>query len=325
MTQLQRLLGTLTVAALAAGLASAAHAQAYPTRPINFIVPTEAGGPFDVLARVLSKSFGDRGLPAFVVENRTGANFIIAAQACARAKPDGYTVCMLPRDNISLLPFETNVGYDAVKDLDPVTNLLYIQAVMVASPTVPVNNFKEFVEFAKKNPDKLNYGAFASSQTIMEWIKKTTGAPMTFVPFKGGPSAIQAFLGGQIHAMYLAVGNPGLLQMIKAGKAKALVVPADSRYAVLPDVPTMVEAGLPRFPLQSWMGLFAPAGTPLAMRSKIASEIAGIMKEPEFREKNMLALGMEPIANTPEDFAKFIASDRKQGEELIQIAGKRQF
>jgi tripartite-type tricarboxylate transporter receptor subunit TctC len=310
---------------LALCLSLSAFAQPYPAKPILFIVPTEAGGPFDVLARVLSKSFADRGLPQFVVENRTGANFIIAAQSCARAKPDGYTVCMLPRDNISLLPFETNVGYDAVKDLDPVTNLLFIQAVMVSSPTVPATTFRDFIDYAKKNPDKINYGAFASSQTIMEWIKKTTGAPMTFVPFKGGPSAIQAFLGGQIHAMYLAVSNPGLLQMIKGGKAHALVVPSDTRYAVLPDTPTMVEAGLPRFPLQSWMGLFAPAGTPLAMRTKVASEIAAIMKDPAFREKNMLALGMEPIGNSPEEFAKFIANDRKQGEELIRIAGPRQF
>ena len=124
---------------------------------------------------------------------------------------------------------------------------------------------------------------------------------------------------------FVTVSNPGLLQMIKGGKAHALVVPSDTRYAVLPDTPTMVEAGLPRFPLQSWMGLFAPAGTPLAMRAKVAGEIAAIMKDPAFREKNMLALGMEPIGNSPEEFAKFIANDRRQGEELIRIAGPRQF
>jgi tripartite-type tricarboxylate transporter receptor subunit TctC len=313
------------LSALALFLSLPACAQQYPSRPITHIVPIEAGGPFDVFARVLSKALQANGHPGFIVENRTGANFIIAAQACTRAKPDGYTVCMLPRDNISLLPFETQVGYDPVKDLDPVTNLLVIQTVLVSHASVPASNFREFIDYAKQNPDKLNYAAFASSQMIMEWVKKQTGAPMTFVPFKGGPSAMQAFLGGQIHAMYLAVGNPGLLPLIRSGKVRALAVPADRRYATLPDTPTMVEVGLPRFPLASWMGLFAPAGTPRELRERTAKDIAEVMRHPEFRDKQMLAVGYDPIGNTPDEFARFIADDRQEGLALIKIAGPRTF
>lgn len=298
-------------------------AQQSPTRPITHIVPFEAGAVFDAFARVLSRSLQENGHPGFVVENRPGANALIGTRACVRARPDGQTVCMLARDSISLLPWETDVGYDPVKDLDPVTNMAVVQTVLVSNAALPASNFRELIDFAKKNPDKVNYTAFASGQLIMRWVRRETGAPMTFIPFKGGASAMQALLSGEIHMMFLAVGNPGLLDLIRSGKLRALAVPADERYRTLPDTPTMSEVGLPRFPLESWMGLFAPAGTPMELRRSLAKDIAGVLGNAQLREKHMAAVGLDPIGNMPDEFAKFIVTDRQGGHDLVKIVGPR--
>ena len=155
----------------------------------------------------------------------------------------------------------------------------------------------------------------------MQWIGNQTGARMTFVPFKGGPAATQAFLAGQIQVMYVALGNPGLLGQIKAGKARAVAV--SSRGPLLPEVPSLLEVGLPRFGVRTWIGAFAPAGTPREAVAKLGSELSAIVRNQEFQAKNMLPLGLAADGNTPEEFARFIAEDRKDGAELARLLGGR--
>lgn len=310
---------TLTALSVPAALAQ----PAFPSRPVTLIVPLEAGGSVDVLARAMGKLFTDRNGVNVLVENRPGANFIIAANACAKARPDSYAVCMLPRDNISILPFEQTLPYDPLKDLAPVTNVAWFQSMLGVSASLPVNNFRELVEYTKRNPNKINYTGFGSNPLVMEWIKKQTGADLTYVPFKGGASAAQAFLAGDVHVMFQSIGSPGILPMVKSGKMKPLMAPGDRRTLLLPEVPTHTEVGLPNFSIRSWLGIFAPSGSPKDAIAKLSSEFAAIVRMPEFREKSLLPFGWEPIGNTPDEFARFIVNDRREGEELVKISGRR--
>jgi tripartite-type tricarboxylate transporter receptor subunit TctC len=202
-----------------------------------------------------------------------------------------------------------------------VTQLLWLVNVIVVHPSLPVYSIRELVDYSKQNPGKLNYTAFASAQAVMQWIMNATGLEMTFVPFKGGPSGMQAFFGGQIHVMYLAVGNPGLVGQIKAGKMRALAMPI--RNPLLPDVPSFDESGIPKFGFRSWIGVFVPAGVPKDAIAVLSREIAAIVRNPQFHSTNMIPMGFIPVGNTPEEFAKFVAEDRKDGAELARLAGTR--
>jgi len=312
---------SLALAACASTLSAAGWAQNYPSKPITMIINQETGGPTSLFARALGKAFADRGNPPFIVEERPGAGGAIGVAACARARPDGYTACIVPRDMISIVPFQEKLEFDPVKDLDPVTQIGWLANVIVVHPSLPVDSFKGLIEYAKKNPGKLNYTAFATAQAIMQWIMNATGIDMTFVPFKGGPSGMQAFFAGQIQVMYLAVGNPGLVAQIKAGKMRALAMP--DHHPLLPGVPSFAEAGLPKFGFRSWLGVFMPAGAQKDAVAKLASELQAVIRNPDFDKSVMVPFGYVPIGNSPAEFAKFIAEDRKDGEVLAKLAGAR--
>jgi tripartite-type tricarboxylate transporter receptor subunit TctC len=285
-------------------------------------VSMEAGGMTDILGRAIGRAFAERNNPPFVVENRPGAAGVAAANVCAKARADGYAICILPRDNISIMPFQEKLPYDPLKDFEPVSNLLFLESVLVVNASLPVSNFKELVEYSKKNPDALNYAAFATSQAIMQWIALQTGAKWTFIPYKGGVSANQAFAAGQVQVMYLSLGAPGTLGQIRAGKAKALAV-SSPRQRLLPDVPSLQEVGLPPFNVRTWFGLFAPAGTPKDAVNKLSGEMAAILRNEDFQSKTLQPMGLVPVGSTPEEFARFIAEDRKYGAELAKLLGNR--
>jgi tripartite-type tricarboxylate transporter receptor subunit TctC len=189
-------------AAILALFPCALLAQAYPSRNITLIINQETGGPTDLFGRALGKAFADRGNPGFIVETRPGASGAVGVGACARAKPDGYTACIVPRDMVSITPFQEKLPFDPVKDLEPVTQLGWLANVIVAHPSLGVDSLKGLIDYSRRNPGKLNYTAFATAQAIMQRIMNETGLQMTFVPFKGGPSGMQAFHAGDIHVMY---------------------------------------------------------------------------------------------------------------------------
>ena len=296
-------------------------AQTYPARPITVIINQETGGPTELFGRALGKSFQDRGNPPFIVETRPGAGGSIGVNACAKAKPDGYTACIVPRDMVSIVPFQEKLDFDPVRDLDPVTQLGWLANVIVVNPALKIDSFRGLVEYSKQNPGKLNYTAFATAQAIMQWIMNETGLKMTFIPFKGGPTAMQAFFSGDIHVMYLAAGNAGLAAQIKAGKIRALAMP--DTHQLLPGVPTFAEAGMPQFGFRSWLGFFTPAGVPREALLKLSSELQAVIRNPEFNTSVMVPFGYVPVGNTPDEFAKFIAADRKDGATLAKLAGAR--
>jgi len=318
---MRKLLSGAALAASAAALSPAAWPQAYPSKPITVIINQETGGPTSLFARALGKAFNDRGNPPFIVEERPGAGGAIGVAACARARPDGYSACVVPRDMISIVPFQEKLEYDPVKDLEPVTQIGWLANVIVVHPSLPVDSFKGLIDYAKKHPGQLNYTAFATAQAIMQWIMNSTGIEMTFVPFKGGPSGMQAFYAGQIQVMYLAVGNPGLVGQIKAGKMRALAMP--DHHPLLPEVPSFAEAGLPKFGFRSWLGIFMPAGTPKESIAKFSSELQAVIRNPDFDKSVMVPFGYVPIGNSSAEFAKFIVEDRKDGETLAKLAGVR--
>ena len=311
----------LSAAAVFSALPALTHAQGYPSRPITVLINQETGGPTELFARAMGKLFQDRGNPPFIVETRPGAGGSIGVNACARAKPDGYTACVVPRDMVSIVPFQEKLDFDPVKDLEPVTQIGWLANVIVVNPSLKIDSFKGLIEYSKQNPGKLNYTAFATAQAIMQWIQNETGLKMTFIPFKGGPTAMQAFFSGDIHVMYLAAGNAGLAAQIKAGKIKALAMP-DS-HPLLPAVPTFAEAGLPQFGFRSWLGFFTPAGVPKEVVQKLSTELQAVIRNPEFNTSVMVPFGYVPIGNSPEEFAKFIAVDRKDGATLAKLAGTR--
>jgi tripartite-type tricarboxylate transporter receptor subunit TctC len=319
MTSKQRYL-LIALAAAASVQATGGLAQT-TSRPLTLIVPYETGASTDVFARALARAYTERGNPLVIVENRPGASGVVGTAACARAKPDGNTICQLPRDMISIVPQQQQVPYDPVRDLEPVTNLFYLINVIVVSPKLPVTTFKELIDYSKKYPNKLNYTAFAVAQPVMQWILNQTGADMTFVPYKSGVIAMPAFMAGELHVMYLSLASPGLAGRIRSGELKAIAVP--TRTSALPGVPSFVDLGLPKFNVQSWNGLFAPAGTPKDALARLASEFTAVVRSAEFRDKIMAPIGFEPIGTTPAEFAATLVDDRRDGAVLAKLAGAR--
>ncbi len=318
------MVGPLRTLALAfCVLSTAAFAQQpYPSRPITLIVPLEAGASTDVFARALGKAFGDRIHTPVVIQTRTGASGVVGATACARSTPDGYTICLLMRDLINIVPFQDTVQYDPEKDFEPVTQLLWLANMMVSHPSLPVEDFKALIDYARKNPGKLNYTAFGSGQAIMQWIMNQTGARMTFVPYRSATAAMPAFMAGDVQVIYLSLAAVGgLVSQIKAGKMKAVAVP--DHNVLLPGVPSFADVGLPKFGLRSWFGIFAPAGTPRDAVAKISAEMRAVVRNPTFQHASMVSVGFDPIGSSPEEFAKFLEEDRPDGAALAKLIGSR--
>ena len=303
--------------------------QAYPSGPIRLIVPTAAGGPTDVVLRGLSQGFAARNGQTIVIENRPGANTIIAAEACAKSPPDGYTLCTFPKATISLNPVlyrNQKLPYDAEKSFAPITNLVVGQQVLVMHPSIPGSTFKELVAYSKQNPTRINFaspGVGSNVHLTMERMMLETGARFTHVPYKAQSEAPMAFERGDVHLMYLIIGNPGVMEQIRAGQSKPLLTSTDTRNPMLPDVPTFAEAGLSSLDARNWFGLFAPAGTPREILAKLSTEMVAIMRAPGFKEKFLTPIGMEAIGGTPEEFARFLVDDRKRGAELVRLSGAR--
>ena len=299
----------------------------YPSRPVRIIVPLPPGGAIDVFARAMGKEFEARTGASVVVENRAGANTILAANACKTAAPDGYTFCILTRSTVSINPeIYRKLSYDPLKDFEPVTNGFFGQQIVILNKNVPVKTLAELVEYSRKNPDKLNFasmGLGGDSHLIMEWLKHETGAQINHVPYKGFPEAMTSFKANDVQMIALLVGNPDLARQIREGEVKGLLLPGSTRSTLVPDVPTFAESGLSgdETKFTPWFGFFAPKGTPKEYVETMSAEINAIMANPEFREKFLTSKGLAPAGSKPEVFAKFLVSDRKAAADLVATSG----
>jgi tripartite-type tricarboxylate transporter receptor subunit TctC len=303
-------------------VAANAFAQPYPARPIRIFVPYPPGGVFDAIFRPLAQIMGESTGQAIVIDNRPGGNTIIAMDLCAKAAPDGYTICATSNDSMSLNPhLYSKLPYDTEKDFVGISNLLYVDEVIVAKPAAPFNSFREMIEYAKAKPGALNFASFgtgSSAHMILAWINTRGGVNITHVPYKGGGPAVAATVAGEVDLTYMGTG--ALLPYIKAGRVKAIAVTQTQRSSFLPDVPTMGEQGM-EFQLKPWIGVVAPAATPRPIVNRLSAELVKVINHPRYREEVLIRNGFEPIGDTPEQFAAFMREDRKFGATLVKNSG----
>ncbi len=302
------LLRACLAALCSAAVSLTAAAQAYPQQPIKVILPFTAGGGTDGVTRILTEPLGKILGQSVVIDYKAGGNTVIGAQAVATARPDGYTFLATMDMTATILPaVYSKLPFDPAKDLVPVAMLARVPALFVAHPKVPASNLKELVEYSKRNPDKLNYGAAVLyGQVLGQQLKGASGLSYTYVPYKGAPEAVQALLGGHLDFMMLDIATG--LNFLKDGRLKALAITAPQRHPQLPDVPTVAEMGWPEVEMSVWYGLFAPAGTPPAVIDKVNAGVSQVVADPAVR-KRLAELGHEVSALSPDQVRALIQKD----------------
>ena len=308
---------TLAMIVMAAG---PSQAQTYPTKPVRLILPFPPGGPSDILGRALSQKLSEQLGQQVIVDNRPGAGGNLGLELTAKAPPDGHTV-VLSSPLISLSPsLYSKLNYRQ-EDLTPISLVAIIQNVLLVHPSVPAKTLKELVQVARANPGKLNYGSGGVGTTTHlapELFMSMTKTKMVHVPFKGSGLALIGLIGGQVDVLVMAV--PAAEQQVKAGKARALAIVSEKRAAPLPDVPTSKESGFDNFVVDIWYGILGPAGLPANLVSRLNTEINKALAAPDMKEK-LVGAGIQPVGNTPEQFASFIKSETARFAKVIQEAG----
>ena len=305
-----------SVAALA--LPSVGIAQSYPSKPIRYIVPVAAGGGNDMIARVVTDRWGKLLGQPFVVDNQSGGGGVIASQTTARAAPDGYTLMQGYVATHGTTPATRRIPYDAIKQFTPIGMIGATPNVLVVDANLPVKTVKEFVEYVKRNPGKVNYGSAgvgSLTHMTMELFKQENGTFMLHIPYRGIAPAINDLLGGQTQAMF-----PGLaaaLPQIRAGRMRPLAVTGKERNPVLKDVPTMEEVGFKGFNSLQWYGTVGPAGMAPDVVKRLNETQVTVLKSPDLREK-LAAEAVEPWPMTPEQFGAFIRSEIAQWTALAK-------
>ncbi len=318
---LLRLLAPLCLG-LALGSAATA-ADDYPSKPVRIIVPYTPGGFNDTLARTVGDRLAKVWKQSVVVDNRPGGNTVLGNNLAAKAPADGYTMLITPLP-FSALPalYGNKLPYNATSDFQPLVWAGFTQNALVIRPDLPgVTNLKELIEFAKKNPGKLNYGSTGSGSSnhlSMELFMSMTGTKMTHVPYKGSAPAVMAMLGGEIDVLFDNV--PNLMQQIKAGKLKPIAVTGPRRAALLPETATVQEAGVPGYEVIVWFGIQMPAGVPKPVVERANRDIVAILKDPEV-VKQFLEQGVEVVASTPEAFGQLLQKEVPKWTKVVNDAG----
>jgi len=311
-----------TVAAFVLCAAAPALAQDYPDRPIRVIVPFPAGGVLDILTRAIGeKARVVLGQP-WIIENKPGANGSLGMQQCATAEPDGYTLCSVTAEGFTILPHFDPSLYERYKTLVPVTEYLTAPGVIYASAGFPAKDLRDVVTAAKAKPGDLSYsswGPASSPQVFFEWLKKTQNVDILHVPFRGSMDAVNEVVSGRIPVSYVALGL--VVPHIKAGKLTPLAVIGDSRSKLLPDTPSLGELGYD-FPYKgAWFGMMAPAGTPMALREKIAAAVRVAVNDPDFRTKFLEPQDYTPVGSNPAEFEAKVKREFANGESIVRLTG----
>jgi tripartite-type tricarboxylate transporter receptor subunit TctC len=315
-----KILRLLVVALLA--FAGFAYGQAWPTKPVKIIVPYPPGGVSDLFSRILAAQLQEPLGQPVLVENKPGASQMVGANFVAKSPPDGYTLYMGSITSLAMNAYtQKNIQYDPVKDFAPVSLVMTMPMFLVVHPGVPATNVKELIALLKANPGKYSYsttGNGSSTHMAGELFKKMTGTEMTAIPYKGSGPGIADLIAGQVQ---LSI-DPGAssLPSVKAGKLRALAVTGLKRFSLMPDLPTISEAGVPGYESVIWFGIVATGGTPPAVTAKLSQEIGRILKLPANIEKfGTYAIDLTP--STPEEFGALIKSDVEKWSKLLREAG----
>jgi tripartite-type tricarboxylate transporter receptor subunit TctC len=311
---------TVVLCALVA-LAAPAAADDYPSRPIRVIASQGAGGLSDIWMRAVADAMSPIIGQSVVVEDRTGAGGTIGARACGEAPPDGYTFCILPVEAIAINPVINPVsGWDPKKSLAAVTKAFYLTQVFAVNASLGAKNFQELIALAKAKPKTLSYMAPSVSKVaFMEDMNKKNGTDFVRVPFKGGGDAVNSMLSGTTPIAIFGIGN--LVQFIRNNQVIGYAVDGNKRSPLAPDVPTFKQLGYTQSLLPTFFGIYAPTGTPKAYIDKVNNAVVKVASDPEFQKRNMDSRGLEPVLNSPEQFAKELDQDRADGLEAVKASG----
>ncbi|MFG5776234.1 Bug family tripartite tricarboxylate transporter substrate binding protein [Comamonas sp. J-3] len=312
------------IAAATAALCGSANAQSsYPSKPVTIVVPFSPGGATDIMSRTLAERLKNRLGQPVIVENKPGAGTMIASEHVAKAAPDGHTV-LLAASSLGIAPsLYSKVNYDPVKDFAPISLVASVVHVLSVHPSIPAKNVAELVSYVKANPAKANYGsvgAGTSTHLESELFNTMAGIKMEHVPYKGSAPALLDLVGGNINVMFDAYASSK--PFINDNKIRLLAVTTAKRSALLPDVPTVAESGLPGYEAMPWLGFVAPAGTPAAVVNKFHAELMEVLKEPAVQEK-FQSLGLEIIGNTPAEFSEFIKKDIVKWAKVVKDSGAK--
>ena len=311
---------TLLSMMLCIGSAVPAIAQDFPNKPIRLVVGFPPGGSTDIIARIVAARLRETLGQPVIIENRPGADGIVAANMVIKAPADGYTLMIGTTSVMTVNPvlYDT-LSYDPLKDFDPVSLIGLVPVVIAVQPSLPITNTKELIEYAKANPGKLDYAAAAPAHTLAtELFKQMTGTDFNHIPYKGSAQAVAALLAGDVQLTF--VDSPAIMSHVKAGKLRGLAVSTAQRVATLPELPTVAEQGIPGFDVSLWMGFSAPAGTPAAIIIRLSEEFAKVAKDRDVIAQ-LEAGGGVPVGSTPAQFREFIVSETDRWRKLVQERG----
>ena len=299
--------------------------DAFPTKPVRIVVAYPAGGGIDVMARQIAEKLSGSWSQPVIVENKPGANTIVAADTVAKAAPDGHTILMTTDATFSINPhLYKKLPYDAERGFIPVTMLVLLQQMLVAHPSLPANNLAELIALAKQKPGTINYASYGSgSQPHLagEMLKHKAGIDLVHVPYKGISLAVPAVMAGEVQLTFSGIATG--MGPVKAGRIKAIAIGGKSRSPLLPEVPTFTELGYPEVETHAWFGFFVPAGSPTEAVTRVSQETKKILEDPGFRQKALIDRGYEPVGSSPEEFASYIESDREKRGLAVKISGAR--
>jgi tripartite-type tricarboxylate transporter receptor subunit TctC len=315
-------LGMLAFCAAAlAALAGQASAQDYPTRVVHVIAPFGPGGPADIFSRIVAQKLSDTLKQGFVVENRPGASTMIGTDAVAKAAPDGYTLLIISQTHATNESLVANKSFQLLRDFAPVSPIYAGDLVMVVHKSVPVKTLKDFIALAKAKPGTMNYassGTGSQYHLTGELFKTMSGIDVVHVPYKGSNGARNDILGGQVQMMFDTIAT--MSPSVEAGLVRALGTTGDERSPILPDVPTISEAGVPGFRASGWVGIVAPAATPKPIVERLNAEIRKILNSAEIKE-SFAQQGVTPLSMTAPEFGTFIAAEIEKWAKVAQTAG----
>jgi len=312
------------LAFLAASFAFAAAAQTYPTRTVRIVVAYPAGGGIDVLARQLAERLGPRWSHPVVVENRPGGSTIPAIELVARSGADPHTILLTTDATFSINPHLFAQLPYADRDFTPVTQLILLQQLLLAHPSVPAKDLAELVALARAQPGTLNYGSYGTGSQphlAAETLKARAGLDIVHIPYKGIPFAVPAAIAGEVQLTFSGIASSQA--HVKAGRLKALAIGGPARSPLVPEVATFAEQGYPEVETHAWFGLFVPAGSPRTAVDRIRRDVAAILNEPAFREREIVAKGYDLVASTPEEFAVYLVRDREARGRAVKLSGAR--
>lgn len=307
---------------IAASLAEPALAQNYPTRTVRLIAPFAPGGATDVLARIVAQKLGERWGQSVIVDNRPGAGGNIGAELAARATPDGYTLVVAGAPHAINMTLYRKLTYDLAKDLAGLNRIATYSSALVVHPALPVKSVKDLIALARKRPGELNFGSAgpgSPNRLAIELFMTMAGVKMVHIPYKGGSGQmVSELVAGQVQLA--SMGLPPSISYIKTGRLRAIAVTGATRSPLMPDVPTVSEAGLPGYEVTSWYGVFAPAAVPRNLVTKLNGDIAAILDTTDMKQR-LEKLGAEPAPQSPEAFAGFVQAEISKWAKVVKASG----